>query len=294
MKKHSVVLAALLVSGCAELPVSGGTTSGPDAPAPASPAAAVPAAPPAARPGAAAEPVKVDPLISSTLLAALERKDDQRVDWSECNRSLPPVVCEIVKVGSPIGYALKNRYLNLGVPIAEGLARNEDPVFREQLVTLARWDSNPEVRSAALVAVAGFGDVSHLAIFREALVHLNAAVRFGAMEGLLMWGHPEMTLPLLAAASERDNEPILRVYAAAGLAKLADPRGLAKLRAGLDNPSWLVKAMAARYLGEYGASEDYFTLVSRIGREQDNDFVVAEYCVSALKLFGRKKKGGAP
>jgi HEAT repeat protein len=237
-----------------------------------------------------AGPVRVDPVISTTLLAALEKKDDLRVDWSECNKNMPPVVCEIVKVGSPIGYSLKNRYLNLGVPIAEGLAKNEDPVFREQLVTLARWDSNPEVRSAALVAVAGFGDVKHLGIFQEALVHLNAAVRFGAMEGLLLWGHPEMSGPLLAAAAERDYEPILRVYAAAGLARMADPRGLPKLRSYLDSPSWLVKAMAARYLGEYGASEDYYTLVSRIGREQNNDFVVAEYCVSALKLFGRKKK----
>jgi hypothetical protein len=30
--------------------------------------------------------------------------------------------------------------------------------------------------------------------------------------------------------------------------------------------------------------------VARIGREQNNDFVVAEYCVSALKLFGRKTR----
>ncbi|MBI4677387.1 MAG: HEAT repeat domain-containing protein [Elusimicrobia bacterium] len=267
----------LFILGCADVPVSGAGPAG------------------SAEPGQAAaalapEPVKVDPVISTTLLAVLEDKNRVRMDWTECNKAMPPAMCEIVKVGSPIGYALKNRYLNIGVPIAEGLSRNEDPVFREQLVTLARWDSNPEVRSAALVAVAVFGDLKHLDIFREALVHLNAAVRFGAMEGLLSWGHPEMTIPLLAAASERDPEPILRVYAAAGLARLKDPRGLPKLRAMLDDPGWLVKAMAARYLGEYGMAEDYLTLVSRIGREQNNDFVVAEYCVSALKLFGRKTR----
>ena len=65
--------------------------------------------------------------------------------------------------------------------------------------------------------------------------------------------------------------------------------GLLRLRMALDSPSWLVKVMAAQYLGEYGASEDYDLLVSRIGRETSNDFVVAEYCIAALKLFPKKQ-----
>ena len=97
-------------------------------------------------------------------------------------------------------------------------------------------------------------------------------------------------MPLLAAASERDTEPLLRVYAAAGLTRLGDPAGLHRLRQFLDDPSWLVKAMAAKYLGELGTAEDYDILLNRLDREYGNDFVVAEYCVAALKLFPLKGK----
>ncbi|MBI5211131.1 MAG: HEAT repeat domain-containing protein [Elusimicrobia bacterium] len=288
MRRLSFGLAAALgaTAGCADIATiqTGGTVS-----AQGRPEADPPAAP--------EEPaVKTDPLISTSLLGVLEGKDRVRVDFTQCSQPVPPKICEILSVGSPIGYALRNRYLNVGVPIADGLARNPDPVFREQLVTLARWDSNPEVRSAALLAVASFRDLKHLDIFRQALVYLNAAVRFGAIEGLIVWGHPEQAAPLLAAASERDMEPILRAYSAAGLARMKDPRGLELLRKSLDNPSWLVRAMAGRYLGEYGMAVDYTELVSRIGREQNNDFVVAEYCIAALNLYARKmpKKSSEP
>jgi HEAT repeat protein len=79
------------------------------------------------------------------------------------------------------------------------------------------------------------------------------------------------------------------VYAAAGLARLGDPAGLARLRQFLDDPSWLVKAMAAKYIGENGTAEDYTLLLNRLNGEMGNDFVVAEFCVSALKLYPKKK-----
>lgn len=228
---------------------------------------------------------KPDAAITNALVDLLEAKDRFRVDLSKAEGT---PVGEILRVGSPIGYSLRNRYLNVGVPLTEAFSRNEDPVFREKLITLARWDPNPETRAAALVAVARIQDVGHLNIFREALVHLDPAVRFGALEALLAWGHPGKSLPLLAAASEKDYEPLLRVYAAAGLARLGDPPGLHRLRAFLEHPSWLVRAMAARYLGDYGTAEDYDILVARIGREITHDFVVAEHCIAALKLFPKK------
>ncbi len=245
-----------------------------------SPSVPAPAAP------EAAPPLAADAQITTTLVGLLESKERLRVDLSKAEGT---PIGEILTVGSPIGYGLRNRYLNIGVPIAEALSRNADPVFREKLVTLARWDSNPETRAAALVAVAKAQDARDLDVFREALVHLDPAVRFGAMEALLVWGHPEKSLPLLAAASEKDYEPILRVYAAAGLARLGDPAGLYRLRAFLSDGSWLVRAMAGRYLGDFGKAEDYDHLLSLIGREAGNDFVVAEYCIAALKLFPKKQ-----
>ncbi len=228
---------------------------------------------------------KVDAQITTTLIYLMENKDKFKVDLGGMEGT---PLWEMLKVGSPIGYSLRNRYLNIGVPISEALSRNADPVFREKLITMARWDKG-EVRSAALVALSSAQDKAHLDIFREALVHIDPAIRFAAMEALILWGHPELARPLLFAAADKDFEPILRVYAAAGHARLKDARGRRKLRKFLDHNNWLVKAMAGRYLGDHGTAKDYHLLVARIGREQANDFVVAEFCIAALKLWGKHK-----
>ena len=251
------------------------------------PTAQAPAAPPAAAsgPAPARGPRRTDPQLTNALVDLFERKDRHRVDLS---KSEGTPLGEILKVGSPVGYQLRNRFLNIGVPLAEALSRNDDPVFREKLVTLARWDKDGETRAAALVALARAGLPKDAAVFSEALVHLDPAVRFGAIGALQTWGQNALAAPLLDAAATKDYEPILRVYASAGLARIGDPRGLQRLRAFLDDASWLVRAMAGRYLGDYGTGDDYDLVVSRIGREQTNDFVVAELCIAALKLFPRR------
>lgn len=241
------------------------------------------AAPPA--PGTPEAVVKADAQITTTLVDLIESKDRFRVDLSKVEGT---PLGDLLTVGSPIGYSLRNRYLNIGVPLAEALSRDEDPVFREKLVTFARWDANGETRAAALVAVARARRPEDLAVFREALVHLDPAVRFGALGALQVWGNTEKAVPLLLAAAEKDSEPILRVYAAAAASRLGSAQGRIALRAFLDNASWLVRAMAGRYLGDHGEASDYDVLVSRIGRETGNDFVVAEYCIAALKLFPKK------
>lgn len=230
---------------------------------------------------------KVDPQITSTLVRLAEDRGKFKRDLRD-SQGTP--VGDLLLVGSPIGYNLRNRFLDIGLPLAEAFSANADPVFRQQLVEMARWDKDAESRAAALIALAGGHDLANLRIFNEALVHLDPAVRFGALEALTVWGHPREAMPLLAAASERDTEPLLRVYAAAGLARLGDVAGLHRLRQFLDEPSWLVKAMAAKYIGELGSAEDYDILLKRLDGEVGNDFVVAEYCVAALKLFPQKRK----
>ena len=276
MPRHSWCAACLVVllgaSGCGELPVQ-----------------ETPAAPPPEVPSPAsagpAEPIKIDPQITTALVDLVEAKDRFKLDLSQ-SQGTP--VGDVLLLGSPVGYSLRNHYLNLGIPLADALARATDPAFRDRLVMLARWDRDAETRAAALLAVARFQDVNDFAIFQEALIHLDVSVRFGALEALQVWGHPDKATPLLASEIDRDTEPILRVYAAGALARLGDSAALHRLRGFLDDPSWLVKAMAARFLGELGTAEDYDILVSRIGREQSNDFVVAEYCIAALKLFPKK------
>lgn len=233
----------------------------------------------------------MDAQITARLVSLAQDQAHFRRDLSTAASGTPEG--DILLVGSPIGYNLRNRFLNLGIPLAEAFSASSDPVFRAQLVEMARWDHDDESRAAALVALARAHDIAHLRIFNEALVHLNPGVRFAALQALVTWSHPREAMVLLAAASEKDAEPILRVYAAAGLARLGDAAGLARLRLSLDSPSWLVKAMAAKYIGENGTAEDYALLLDRLNGEVGNDFVVAEFCVSALKLYPKKKAADA-
>ncbi|MFI5347077.1 MAG: HEAT repeat domain-containing protein [Elusimicrobiota bacterium] len=233
----------------------------------------------------------VDAQITASLVQLAENHRNFHRDLSTATSGTPEG--DILLVGSPIGYNLRNRFLNLGIPLGEAFTSNTDPVFRTQLIELARWDRDDESRASALLALARWHDIAHLQIFNEALIHLNPGVRFAALEALITWGHPREGMVLLGAAAERDSEPLLRVYASAGLARLGDPAGLARLRQYLNDPSWLVKAMAAKYIGELGTAEDYSILLNRLDGEMGNDFVVAEFCVSALKLYPKKKAADA-
>jgi HEAT repeat protein len=229
----------------------------------------------------------VDAQITAGLIHMVEKHGSFVRDLSTAATGTPEG--DLLLVGSPIGYNLRNRFLDIGIPLSEAFAGNSDPAFRDQLIQMSRWENDDESRAAALLALARWHEIGYLQVFNEALVNIDPGVRFAALESLVVWNHPRQAEVLLAAAAEKDSQPILRVYAAAGLARLGDPAGLARLRLFLDDPSWLVKAMAARYIGENGTAEDYDVLLNRVDQEVDNDFVVAEFCVSALKLYPKKK-----
>jgi hypothetical protein len=274
--KLSPLLGLALLSGCGEVTLRTDIPSSYGAPAPGT------------SPLAPGE-TKLDPAISNALIRLAEDRRNLKRDLTKIEGT---PTADILTVGSPIGYALRNRFLNVGIPLGDAFSHSTDPAFRAQLLELSRWDRDGESRAAALIALARTHDMKYLQVFNEALIHLDPAVRFGALEALVVFEHPHEAMPLLAAASERDTEPLLRVYAAAGLARMGDVAGLHRVRAFLDNPSWVVKAMAAKYLGELGSAEDYDLLLRRIDGEIGNDFVVAEYCVSALKLWPKKKAAG--
>lgn len=282
-RSRSLVAAALCAAGAALSACGGGV----DVKLESSPEAYRPRPGSLAMSSAAPAELPVDAQVTAALVKLAESHGSYKRDLSGAASGTPEG--DILLVGSPIGWNLRNRFLNLGIPLSEAFSSNRDPVFRQQLIEMARWDHDDESRAQALIALARWRDIAHLQIFNEALIHLNPGVRFAALESLVVWGHPREAMVLLAAAAERDTEPILRVYASAGLARLGDPAGLARLRLYLDDPSWLVKSMAAKYLGELGTAEDYGLLLNRLDGETGNDFVVAEYCVSALKLYPKKK-----
>ncbi len=275
-RRLSPLLGLALLSSCGEVTVRNDIPSSFGAPAPGT----SPLAPGETR---------LDPAISTVLIKLAEERRNLKRDLTKVEGT---PVADILSVGSPIGFALRNRFLNVGIPLGEAFAKSTDPAFRAQLLELSRWDRDGESRAAALIALARTHDLKYLQVFNEALIHLDPAVRFGALEALVVWEHPREAMPLLAAASERDTEPLLRVYASAGLARMGDVAGLHRVRAFIDNPSWVVKALAAKYLGELGTAEDYDLLLRRVDGEIGNDFVVAEYCVAALKLWPKKKAAG--
>jgi HEAT repeat protein len=276
------LLALAALAACADLPVNFGTPGAygaRGAVAPSSLAMSTTTAP----------GFSVDSQFMANLVALAQSQGAFTRALSSGDISGGTPIGDILSLGSPIGYEMRNRYLNIGVPLADAFSASSDPTFREQLVQIARWDANAESRANALIAVARAHEYGDMQIFNEALVHIDPGVRFAAMEALVVWNHKREAEALLGAAADRDPEPILRVYAAAGLTRLGDPAGLARLRQALDDPSWIIKSMAAKYIGDFGTAEDYTILLNRIDGEVGNDFVVAEFCVSALKLYPKFK-----
>ncbi|OIO08211.1 MAG: hypothetical protein AUJ52_08735 [Elusimicrobia bacterium CG1_02_63_36] len=194
---------------------------------------------------------------------------------------------DLLKVGSPAAYELRNRYLNPGIALTQALAQDPDPALRSRLIEYARWERSMEVRSTALIALARMGDLKDERTLHEAMAHLNPVVRFGGMEALANWGYPDKAIPLLKLASENDPQTVLRVYAAGMMARLENSEGREKLRAYLDHADWVVRAMAAHYLGDYGEAADYDRVLARLDAQAANDFVSAEFAIAALKLFAK-------
>ena len=233
-------------------------------------------------------PAKTDPLITNTLITLFDNLSQEKVSLD--NTAGTPIG-DIISLGTPTGFRLRNHYTNIGIPLTEALALDDsDPHIRHELVTMARWSSNTQVRSSALIIVANKHNSADLPLFKEALLYLDPGVRFGALEALAVWGHPHQAIPLIKQETDNGTEavPILNVYAAGLLARLGDPSGLGLLRSFLTSPSWVVRAMAAQYLGDYGTGADYDRIVARLGQEQQYNFVVAEDCIAAIKLFPKK------
>ena len=228
---------------------------------------------------------KYDPLIVTTLLDLLKVQDATRPPQSDfTNTSLK----DLIVLGTPEGYYLRSRYLDLGISLSQDLAvAADDKRLNDELVEAARWERNPDIRSAALIAMAARRQPDSKRYLDEALNNPQPEIRFAALEALQVWGQPEAK-DLYVRAVRSDREAIIRIYAAQALAKMGDPLGLETLRNELQSGSWLACAMAARYLGDVGTGDDYDLVLDRMVREQTNDFVKAETAIAALKLFPKK------
>ena len=209
-----------------------------------------------------------------------------------------PLLEELKTFVTPEGFELKNRYTRLGVALSESLGWEgikhirviSEQNLKQRLTTVARWDSSPNVRTIALIALASLGDKNDLVYFREAMWSRNIGIRYAAIEALEKWNQPD-AIPILKDLTQKDESYLIRVFAARVLAGMGDPGGFEYLRAGIESRDWLVRSLSAKYLGEVGNYEDYDLLLDHLSMEQatnSNDFVVAEISIAALKLFPQK------
>ena len=237
----------------------------------------------------------VDPQIINKLIQLLDETNLGKVESGVES----PLLEDLKTFVTPEGFALKNRYTRLGVALSESLGWEEikhirvisDRNLKERLTTVARWDSSPNVRSIALIALASLKDKNDIVYFREALQSRNIGIRYATVEALLRWGFPG-AVPVFSELTQRDESLIIRQYAAYALALSRDFSGVEILRKNLASNDWLVRCLSAKYLGDVGDYTDYDALLDRLNQEQvssdSNEFVVAEVSIAALKLFPQK------
>ena len=194
---------------------------------------------------------------------------------------------DINKLITPAGYRLKYRFREIGVPVAQALSLSHDRQLQQRLLETARFQSGQRSRSESLLVLSVQKNPEHLKIFKEALLDRDVAIQFAAVECLQAWNLPE-ALPLLLNASERDWSPLVRVFSAQAILRMGAPEGREQLIKFLTDQNWLMRAMAARYLGDLGKPEDADLLLGRIAAERDNNFVLAELCLAGLKLWSRR------
>ena len=221
---------------------------------------------------------------TQTLIRLLEQQDRTQIDPEDYESTS---LHELIRLGTPAGYRIKLRYLEFGMALVEALRVSRDEELQRRLVEMAQWARDPQVRAEAIITLASLSNPAHKKYFREAILDSKVGIRFAAVEALRAWNQPE-ALDLLRLAKDRDWSPFMQVFAAQALLSLGEKDAIDVLWRSLDHNSWVVRAMAARYLGDFAPAEDYDRLASALNRETRNDFVLAELSIAALKLISKK------
>lgn len=232
-------------------------------------------------------PTQASPQLTGVAQALIDllQKQDQTSFTAEDYESTS--LGQIVTFGTPAGYRIKIRYLNFGIALVEALKISRDSELRRRLIEMVQWSRRPEVRAEAIITLASLLDPTHKKYFKEAVLDGKVGIRFAAVEALQLWGQPE-SIPLLNLAMVRDNSPLMQIYAAHALLALGEESARPIIWKGLDNHSWVIRAMSARYLGDFGFADDYQKMVTYFDRETRNDFAKAEMAIAALKMISKK------
>lgn len=232
----------------------------------------------------------VSPEVSNVLLRLIDDQEKGVASTIDYNATSLGVISTLP---TPAGLRLRLRYQEVGISLVEALKASRDQDLLARLLELAKWSQGRRVRSEALVTVAAFSDPADLSHFEQALTDQDVGIRFAAVEALQKWGREE-SLPLLRKAAADPWSPLIRVFAAQAAVSLGDQSAMSVLYSSLEDRSWIVRAMAARYLGDYANPDDYPKLLKVVDQESRNDFVAAEAAISTLKLLAKKADTPVP
>ena len=227
----------------------------------------------------------IDPRINQHLLRLLQQRMDARPDSIA---SLDASVGNLSKLTTMTGYNLKTRYTELGFLLTEGLAGTTDFGLQSELEKAVKFGKNVQTRAAALVALAHTKDMRYLSLLQSALVDPSVTVRFAAVESLLVLGNPAVQLQLGNAARADRSLPV-QVFAANGMWRMGDAYGKELLLRFIQHQDWLVRAMAAHYLGELGGEYEHQKLLREFQFEKD-PVAQAEMAGALLKIQARQEK----
>jgi len=224
------------------------------------------------------------PEVINVLLGLLQKQEKNQIETPDYSSSLG----ELIKLGTPEGILLRLRYNSLGISLVEAIKLARDDQIMARLFELVQWSELDDVRSEALVTLAHFSDPKDYIYFETALrENEGVGIRLAAIEALQKWGLPE-GWGLLEKSMRDPWSPLAQVLAAQALVSLGDSSGLKVLFDHLDHRSWIIRAMAARYLGDYADPDDYKKLFRAFSRERQNNFVLAELAIAVLKLLSQR------
>ncbi|MBL0249330.1 MAG: HEAT repeat domain-containing protein [Elusimicrobia bacterium] len=235
---------------------------------------------------------RAEAVAAPKLVALLDRRRENTFTIDQfykpdTSRQEYSALSELGNMRTPEGYRLKIRLWNLGVPVTQALALAQDPQIQGRLLEAARFQSGTQARAEGLLVLATKKNPDHLKYFKEALLDRDVSIQFAAVEALRVWAQPE-ALPLLLDAARRNWSPLIRLWSARAAWALGDNAGKEMVRAALADSNRVTRALAALTLGDMGGPEDLDAVLARLDREGDNPFVMAELCLSGLKLFAKK------
>ena len=225
------------------------------------------------------KPEALDPQINSHLLRLLRLRQNARPDSQAV---LDASVGNLNKLTTATGFKLKTRYTELGFLLTEGLAGVTDPQLTIELENTVRQGTNPQIRAAAMVALAYTRDQRFMTLFMGALRDANLTARLGAVEALNILGGSSVQ-SLVADAARMDASYTAQAYAAASIWRMGDVYGRDILARLAQHQDWYVRALATRYLGDNGGDEEYRKLLSWLPMET-HQAVRAELCSALLNL----------